>query len=376
MDYTKNQHVLSQWVLRNFRSDDTALLPKSRQRVWAHVVVPTKEGKNDIKDIPLPISSVAVCKDCFRLTDGSTGQLFDIEHELSAYENSISILVRDLVQEHQFARLANCDMEDFPVEELAGFAILQMILNLYNPQSRFPYKEEMLETLIKPVAENLSEHVSSILSLTATHPSLAEQLIYQKLIRVAGSSSCADDKARAIFILYSILALQKKQTPLGTATYLRDEIFSGIYAIDVFHSGHDLNSTEPRPVFTVSANIFCALPSERVIYLPLSHNIALRFNQMPGKGFYQSPIVRVFSPDPSSLHCSEQGRLEIYQCSYDFIDQCMSTIDSYNTGFSNIIYSSWQLSDVENYLRLQNEQPDTYYLPEYPVRWTACSEQG
>jgi len=51
MDYTKNQHVLSQWVLRNFRSDDTALLPKSRQRVWAHVVVPTKEGKNDIKSL-------------------------------------------------------------------------------------------------------------------------------------------------------------------------------------------------------------------------------------------------------------------------------------------------------------------------------------
>jgi hypothetical protein len=28
MDYTKNQHVLSQWVLRNFRSDDTALSAK------------------------------------------------------------------------------------------------------------------------------------------------------------------------------------------------------------------------------------------------------------------------------------------------------------------------------------------------------------
>lgn len=38
MDYTKNQHVLSQWVLRNFRSDDTALYAKEKQRVWCHTV--------------------------------------------------------------------------------------------------------------------------------------------------------------------------------------------------------------------------------------------------------------------------------------------------------------------------------------------------
>ena len=210
MSYTTNQHMLSQWVLRNFRSDDTALHPKSKQRVWAHVVVPGAEDKNDIKDIPLPISSVAVCKNCFRLTDGVTGEVFDIEHELSAYENSIAILVRELVQEHQFARLANCDTEDFPVEELAGFAIFQMILNLKNPQSGFPHKETMLADLLKPVVDNIADHISSILSLPTTHPFLTEELIYQKLIRIAGSSSSAEDKAHAIFILYAILALQKK----------------------------------------------------------------------------------------------------------------------------------------------------------------------
>ncbi len=41
MGYTRNQHMLSQWFLRNFRSDDTAQSPKEKQRVWAHVVVPT-----------------------------------------------------------------------------------------------------------------------------------------------------------------------------------------------------------------------------------------------------------------------------------------------------------------------------------------------
>lgn len=375
MSYTTNQHMLSQWVLRNFRSDDTALHPKSKQRVWAHVVVPGAEDKNDIKDIPLPISSVAVCKNCFRLTDGVTGEVFDIEHELSAYENSIAILVRELVQEHQFARLANCDTEDFPVEELAGFAIFQMILNLKNPQSGFPHKETMLADLLKPVVDNIADHISSILSLPMTHPFLTEELIYQKLIRIAGSSSSAEDKAHAIFILYAILALQKKPTPLDTASYLMKEIFAGIFAIDVFHTGHHFNSTEPRPVFTVSANVFCIFVDERCVYLPISHNIALRFNQTSGMGFYQNPKIRVFSPAPSTLTCSESECLEIYKCSYDFIDQIMTTIDMYNNGFSNIIYSSWQLSDVQNYLKLQDEQPDNYYLPEHPVRWEVAGEK-
>lgn len=83
---------------------------------------------------------MAVCKDCFRLTDGDTGEVFDIEHELSDYEQDMALLVRDLVQNHNFARLANCDTDDFPVEKLASFAIFQMLLNLNNPQSRFRVK--------------------------------------------------------------------------------------------------------------------------------------------------------------------------------------------------------------------------------------------
>jgi hypothetical protein len=44
MGYTRNQHMLSQF-LRNFRSDDTAQSPKEKQRVWAHVVVPRQKAK-------------------------------------------------------------------------------------------------------------------------------------------------------------------------------------------------------------------------------------------------------------------------------------------------------------------------------------------
>jgi hypothetical protein len=374
MAYTKNQHMLSQWILRNFRSDDTALSHKDKQRVWCHVVVPTSEGVNDIKDIPLPISSVAVCKDCFRLTDSETGEIFDIEHELSEYEQDMAALVRDLVQHHNFSRLANCDSYDFPVEKLAGFGTFQMILNLNNPQSRFPGKNELLQSLVKPVKENLSDIISATLSLTENMPELASLSIYQKLIRIAHSSSGDEEKAMAMFILFCLLDLQKKPTMIETLGKLRGEFFSGIYRVDIFHSGYSLESTEPRPVFTVSPNIFCHMIEEKVVYLPLAHNFALRFHKYSKEGFFSPLEINVFSPKPEILNVQSASLVNMYKCSHDYIDMNMSTIDMYNVGCSNIIYSSWQLSDVENYLRLQGEHPDIYYLPEQPVRWTAAGD--
>lgn len=376
MGYTRNQHMLSQWFLRNFRSDDTAQSPKEKQRVWAHVVVPTAEGENDIKDIPLPISSVAVCKDCFRLTDGDTGEVFDIEHELSDYEQDMALLVRDLIQNHNFPRLANCDTDDFPVEKLASFAIFQMLLNLNNPQSRFPGKNELFQSFINPVKNNLQHIISETISLPEIMPELADLSIYQKLIRIARSSSGDDEKAKAMFVLFSLLALQGKITMIDAMARLRGEVFSGIHRVDIFHTGHHFDSTEPRPVFTVSPNVFCKMTEERVLYLPLAHNLALEFYQYPEHGFFTPLEINVFSPAPQKLLTKDMSRINVYKCSYDYIDQVMSTIDMYNVGFSNIIYSSWQLSDVENYLRLQNEHHDTYYLPEHPVCWTVSREKG
>lgn len=376
MTYTKNQHMLSQWFLRNFRSDDTALSPKEKQRVWAHVVVLTAEGENDIKDIPLPISSVAVCKDCFRLTDGDTGEIFDIENELSDYEKDMAVLVRDLVQNHNFTRLANCDRDDFPVEKLASFGIFQMILNLNNPQSRFPGKAELFRSFIIPVKNDLQNIISETLSLPEVMPKVASLSIYQKLIRIARSSSGDDEKAKAMFVLFSLLALQGKITMVDVMAKLRGAIFSGIHRVDIFHTGHHFDSIEPRPVFTISPNVFCKMTEEPVLYLPLAHNLALKFHQYPQPGFFTPLEINVFSPAPQNLMIEDPSRINIYKCSYDYIDQTMSTIDMCNVGFSNIIYSSWQLSDVENYLRLQNEHRDTYYLPEHPVRWTVTREKG
>lgn len=376
MGYTRNQHMLSQWFLRNFRSDDTAQSPKEKQRVWAHVVVPTAEGENDIKDIPLPISSVAVCKDCFRLTDGDTGEIFDIEHELSDYEQDMALLVRDLVQNHNFPRLANCDSDDFPVEKLASFAIFQMLLNLNNPQSRFPGKGELFQSFITPIQNDLQHIISETLSLPEVMPEVAALSIYQKLIRIARSSSVDGEKAKAMFVLFSLLALKGEITMVDVMAKLRGEVFSGIHRVDIFHTGHHFDSTDPRPVFTVSPNVFCKMIDEHVLYLPLAHNLALAFHQYPQHEFFTPLEINVYSPDPQKLVTEDQSQINIYKCSFDYIDQIMSTIDMYNVGFSNIIYSSWQLSDVENYLKLQNEQPDTYYLPEYPVRWAATRENG
>lgn len=158
-------------------------------------------------------------------------------------------------------------------------------------------------------------------------------------------------------------------TMVDSLNKLRLKIFSGIHRVDIFHTGHDFNSTDPRPVFTVSPLVFCQMIQERVIYLPLAHNLALMFHQYLEDGFFVPLEINVFSPEPNKLNFQNTTGLNIFRCSYDYIDQVMSTIDGFNVGTSNIIYSSWHLRDVENYLRLQEEHPDAYYLPEHPVPW-------
>ncbi|HGA3141954.1 TPA: hypothetical protein ACIR59_004269 [Enterobacter hormaechei] len=68
----------------------------------------------------------------------------------------MAVLVRDLVRNHNFARLANCDRHDFPAEELAGFGIFQLILNLNNPQSRFADKDALFQSLIAPLKAGMA----------------------------------------------------------------------------------------------------------------------------------------------------------------------------------------------------------------------------
>ena len=225
MDYTKNQHVLSQWVLRNFRSDDTALSAKEKQRVWCHTVYMTPDKENVLHTQPLPISSVAVSKNCFRLIDAETGQPFDIEDELGVYERLTAGIVNDIIHEHNFSRLRHTQPEDFPVEKLASFAVMQLMLNLHNPQNKNPYKHEMLEQFHADIQDHLSEYIHSINQLPHTNPELMDDHFYLKILRVANSVSSEEDKSRALFVLFGLLSILNKPTLYDKINILRNKIF-------------------------------------------------------------------------------------------------------------------------------------------------------
>lgn len=149
MSYTKNQHILSQWILRNFRSDDTATVSKDKKRVWVHTVYFDKSIGNVAQNTSFRISSVGIKKDCFLLVDGQSGEKFDIEDELSIYEKKTSQLFDSIIKEHNFEQLLNVNYHDYPLEMILNYMIIQYILNLHNPQNKIEEKEEHFENLIQ-----------------------------------------------------------------------------------------------------------------------------------------------------------------------------------------------------------------------------------
>lgn len=367
MAYTRNQHMLSQWVLRNFRSDDTALSPKGKQRVWCHTVYPSHTGDNVLYEQPLPISSVAVAKNLFRLIDAKTGEAFDIEEELGAYERLTSSVVNDIIHEHNFSKLRLAKPAYFPFETLTSFAVMQLLLNLHNPQNKNPYKKDLLDHFHRDIEMHLGEYIKSIQSLPSTQPALMNDSFYQKLLRVANASSPKEDKCRAIFTLFSLLAILNKPTPYDMINVFRNKIFSRTSVIEIIHTGHAFDSTDPRPVFAIAPNIFCLCAEQNRIYLPLSHNFTLCF--ITGTPLTFRPRIDVFSPRPELLKCCDDSQLNFYKVSFDYIDNVMSTIDMYNVGNSSTFYSAYQLSDVEAYLDLQEKDRQFYYTSAAPVRW-------
>ncbi|HBD1844125.1 TPA: DUF4238 domain-containing protein [Salmonella enterica] len=367
MVFTRNQHMLSQWVLRNFRSDDTALSAKEKQRVWCHTVYISSEQENVLHTQPLPISSVAVSKNCFRLIDAETGHPFDIEDELGVYERLISGMVNNIIHEHNFSRLRHTQPDDFPVEKLASFAVMQLMLNLHNPQNKNPYKHEMLEQFHSDIQNHLSEYIHSINQLPQSNPELMDDHFYKKILRVANSASSDEDKCRALFVLFGLLSILNKPTLYDKINILRNKIFAGIRTIEVIHTGHDFDSTAPRPAFAIAPNIFCLYKDQNRIYLPLSHNFTLCF--ITGSPLHFKPRIDVYSPRPELLKCCHDRSLNFYKVSFDYIDNVMTTIDMYNVGTSSTFYSAYQLSKLNEYLDKQEQDHDHYYTPENPVLW-------
>lgn len=315
---------------------------------------------------------MAVSKNCFRLIDAETGLPFDIEDELGVYELLTAGVVNDIIHEHNFSRLRHTLPEDFPVEKLASFAVMQLMLNLHNPQNKNPYKHELLEQFHADIQDHLSEYIYSINQLPQTNPELMEDHFYRKILRVANSVSSEEDKSRTLFVLFGLLSILNKPTLYDKINKLRNKIFSGIGTIEVIHTGHDFDSTEHRPAFGIAPNIFCLYNDENRIYLPLSHNFTLCF--ITGAALCFRPRIDVFSPRPELLKCRHDRSLNFYKVSFDYIDNVMTTIDMYNVGSSSTFYSAYQLSKLNEYLDKQNKNHDYYYTPENPVLWRPAQE--
>ena len=364
MKYTKNQHVLSQWVLRNFRSDDTANHPKEKQRVWCHTIHTSSELENDIKEIPLPISSVAINKNCFMLIDGDTGNKFDIESELSDYERSTSILFNELIHKHKFHKLLDVSRKGNALEGILNFMVIQMVLGFYNPQNKMEGKDEVLEHIINDMVENY-QNIEKLITEPPKHVKpYYNQQVFIKILRVVKSTSEVYDKCKALFVL-SMLAESKNLPSLfGYLSSVRNEMFKNIYITGIYHTGYDFDSVELRPVFTISPNIFAINPNNNFNLLPLAHNLALSFSI--GQSQYYNSHIEVYSVEPSKLKCRSSKRLHIYKVSHDFLDNITGWITAIGVTNTSMLYTPYELKDIEGYLKVQKENEHYHYTPKVP----------
>ncbi|MET6757837.1 DUF4238 domain-containing protein [Pseudoalteromonas sp. NCIMB_1079] len=365
MSYTKDQHVLSQWMLRNFRSDDTAKLVRDKKRVWTHTIYYDEKKGNIIKNLPLPISSVGMKKDCFTLLDGETGVKFDIENELSIYEKKTSDLFNSIVKDHDFLQLLNVEGRDYPLEMLLNFIVIQFVLNLQNPQNKLEYKEEIFEHYTASLIRDF-DHIKQKLENPPPHfAALLEGKIYTKIIKVINSSSPKKDICETLLILFMVAESEGLPTLMNFLPTLRNNLFKNIHIEGIYHTGYEFDAIGPRPVFTLGPNIMCYDREKCLVYLPLSHNFAIHFSI--GKREFYNSSINIFSADPSKLTCIKNKRINIYKVSHDYIDNITSIINLFNTSHSNTIYTPHCLQDVKDYLALQESNEDFYYSPEKPT---------
>lgn len=364
MKYTKNQHMLSQWVLRNFRSDDTALQPKDKQRVWCHTVYPTENNENDIKEIPLPISSVAISKDCFMLVDGETGEKFDIENELSNYEKDTSIIFNELVHKHEFNKLLNVSEKGNHLEKMVNFMVVQMFLGLLNPQNRMEGKDEVLNEILERMVEGFQEIKAKLSDPpTEVKPYLTHD-IFRKALRVVNSTSENFDKCKALFFLFMLAEANNIPALFGHLSSFRNTIFSKINITGVYHTGYDFDSTETRPVFTISPNVIILNPKNDFNLLPLAHNLAIGFSLC--RYSYYNSCLEIFSVEPNKLKCKSSKNIRIFKVSHDYIDGITGWVSMIGVCQTNTMYTPYELKDIERYLKLQSDNYERHYTPENP----------
>lgn len=363
--YRRNQHVLSQWVLRNFRSDDTATEKKDRQRVWCHTVYLGVDKKNEIRELPLPISSVAVSKDCFMLIDGSSGEKFDIESELSEYETRTSNLFNKLIHENEFELLVDVKNDSCAaLDTILNFMVIQMILNSHNPQNKGQDKEVFFDMLAGRMNESLAEFMSMINNPPDSIKYINDTAVYKKIKRVFESSSDRSEKAKSLLILFLLAESGGLPVPFGLLKEIKNKLFKGVHIDGVYHTGYEFDSSELRPVFSIGPNVFSYWKNHKNIYLPLAHNYAIGFS-VGNHGFYNSSI-NIYSANPSILKFKSGKKLKVHQVSHDYIDSITSIVALGSVNMANTIYTPFELKNIEDYLALQEKNHDRYYSPSEP----------
>jgi hypothetical protein len=333
--------------------------------VWCHTVF-INESNNIIKEQPLPISSVGLVKSCFSLIDRNTGEPFDIERELGRYEQTTSETFNKFIHQHDFLSLLHPQEKDNTLETVKNFMIIQMILNLHNPQHKYDDKESLFLSLTKELKENFDEIQSSINEMPSDIRELYGEEFSEKISRAVNSASERDQICRVLFIL--TLLAEAKGLPVLTnpLTTLKDKLFHNIYIEGIFHTGYDFHSTEPRPVFAIGPNVFAkSAGGGPLIYLPLAHNLAFGFSV--GKRQSYNSHLSVYSVKPETLNTNKHNKIKIFRVSHDFIDEVVIDILMGAIGYSNTIYTPHELADVEKYLSLQRENEELFYQPENPT---------
>lgn len=357
---------MPQWVLRNFRSDDTAQAEKGKKRVWCHTVYTDENRKNLIREQPLPIASVGVAKSCFSLIDGETGELFDIEKELSDYELRTSKTFNKLIHNHDFASLLLIEEAGSDLETVVNFMTIQMVLNLHNPQHKYDGKELLFSKLIQDLEANFIKVKSAIIEMPEYVAELYGKEFSSKVTRAATSSSTKEHICRVLFILFILAESKGLPVPIESLGKLRRYLFEDIYIEGIYHTGYTYDSTEPRPVFVIGPNVFSRSIEGSIIYLPIAHNLALGFSVRRRK-FYNSTL-KIYSTNPETLNLVMKDKIQLFKVSHDFIDNIVGHILTGAIGNSNTIYTPHELADVQRYLALQNQNKDFFYKPVHPER--------
>ncbi|GAA0856283.1 DUF4238 domain-containing protein [Aliiglaciecola litoralis] len=364
MEYTKNQHMLSQWYLRNFRSDDSANSPKGKQRVWCHTVNISDEGENDIKEIPLPISSIAIHKNCFMLIDCDSKKKFDIEDELSEYERDTSVLFNELVHKHKFQKLLDVSRKGNGLEKVINFMVIQMLLGFLNPQNRMDGRDEILEHILPDMVKNY-ENIRELITKPPNHVQpYYSQNIFRKMLRVIESNSEVFEKCKALLFLSMIAEAKNLPSPVGYLARLRNGMFSKIHITGIYHTGYEFDSTEVRPVFTTSPNVVMLNQNNNFNLLPISHNLAIGFS-LGSTEDYNSHL-NIFSVYPNKLKCKSSEKIKIYRVSHDYMDGVTGWVNIIGVTQTKTIYTPYELKDVERYLQRQNDNYDHHYSPDEP----------